>query len=924
MKKFAFLLALVQILCVFSGVCVYAADAAVIESFEFQKSEIGVFTEDDTIKLDFNFANKLDSITSYRFEIKDVWGRQVTEGLFTIPVGKKTATLNLGKFSVGWFKINLYNGSNGTPLDEYLAFSVLHRPSERDTYDSTPFASDIAGEYDALVRENPYPIAEALSKAGITYVRNRGEGWLEKDDPIVKKAFHEYGIDESSTHDGKALRYDTSISPPEYMAFTSDLFSIYTNWSRISKANYNYAEAIEILNEIDGGFYSTTGTSDNFAAFTKAAAIGLADSTLGNPLAVMNGWASSSATGFIEWTLQNDMAKYSAAYNYHTHDDGFTRLSTAVNAANAYGDGNMPVWGTEVGTPVTLTSDSTHVKEGLFLGETGHVVKKTMEHIARGASKVFSFTGRPLLENGKNYGYFASPEWLPYPMFSSLSAMTYALGEGIIKGELANINEETTGLLFDNGSGNDVAVLWSKNQCYVDLVSDKVTYMDMVGYEEEKFDTDGDGKIRICVTSDPIYITFDGQSAEENYYPYEYNANTEPVQKKFTTAERVVLQPLWDDADPKIIREIGHYVYGGQETPVRLEVYNFNSVPVKGTIEVICDDILTFNKKTVSYSLEPWSKTEIPFKITIDDDCQTGTSSFIKFEGKLDNGELLSNCVSKFYVNNGPRRVPLEDMVVFEGIWDPKNWNLKNHGGSTKITAQGNEKENTITINQVMSGTNDWGFPWFIIEDTSIFEGTSGIAFEVKNTGHIKEGSTYWGEQLQMFLHMKDGRQYKTNYSTAKSRDWTQIVYPWTTFYLYSSPEGMFENRGLDPKDIEGISIGTNSSDIRTIRNFGTFYSDVESDKLDSDKTVKFAGMTEGGHYVSGSDSLILTAEVPNEEIINIKVFNGREKFDNFVVDGNKVIIDFTNSERGKYNIQVCAENKYNFQYMNNFSFYID
>ena len=59
------------------------------------------------------------------------------------------------------------------------------------------------------------------------------------------------------------------------------------------------------------------------------------------------------------------------------------------------------------------------------------------------------------------------------------------------------------------------------------------------------------------------------------------------------------MQPLWDDADPKIIREIGHYVYGGKETPVRLEVYNFNSVPVKGTIEVICDDTLTFNKKTI-------------------------------------------------------------------------------------------------------------------------------------------------------------------------------------------------------------------------------------------------------------------------------------------------------------------------------------
>ncbi len=924
MKKIAFILALIQMLCVFSGIGVYAADVAVIDTLQFQDSKIGIFTEKDSVKLDFTFTSKLQSITSYRFEVTDVWERMVTEGVFTIPVGKKVATLDFGKFNVGWYRATIYDNISGRALDNYITFSVTHDPAKRKVFESTPFAAALAGEYDAFVRNDPFIVADAFKKAGITYVRNVGSGWLETTDPIVKKGFNQYGIDEVSYHDGNALRYNTSVSSADYMAFTSDLISIYNNWKEISKANYDYAEAIEILNEIDNGFYGTTGTSDNFAAFTKVAAIALADSSLGDPLAIMNGWASASNTGFVTWALQNDIAKYSAAYNYHTHDNSFSRLSTAVNAVNAYGDANAPVWGTEIGTPYYLAGSETHIKDSALLDSAASSVKKTMNHLARGSSKVFAFLLRPYLENGKDYGYFATPEWLPYPMFSSLSAMTYALGEGIIKGEIANLNDETTGLLFDNGAGSDVAVLWSQNQCYVDIYADKVTFMDLVGYEEEKIDEDGDGKIKICVTSEPVYIMFNGRSAVENYYPYEYKADTAPTQKKFTTAERVIIQPLWGDKDPKSIREIGHYIYGQDENSVKLEVYNFNNTAVKGTIDIICPEDLTFNKQTVSYSVAPMSKTEIPLKITLKEGTPTGTSSFIKFAGKLDSGEALSNCVSKYYVNNGSRTISKENIIAFENIWDTKRWNLDNHGAGTKISAQGVQSDNTITINQVAEGTNDWGYPFFYIEDTSIFEGTAGVIFEVKNTGHIKEGSTYWAEQLQMFLHMKDGRQYKTNYSTPKSREWTQVVYPWSAFYLYSSPEGMFETKTLDFNDIQAISIGTNSADIRTIRNFGVFFSDVDSDKLDSDKTVNFSGMTEGGHYTTGSDNMILTAEVPNEKIINIQVFNGRDKLENFVVDGNKVIIDFTNMGRGKYNIMVSAESEYNFQYMNNFSFYID
>ena len=69
MKKLAFILALIQMLCSFSYITTYAADIAVLDTIEFQDSKIGVFCENDSVKLDFKFANKVESITSYRFEI---------------------------------------------------------------------------------------------------------------------------------------------------------------------------------------------------------------------------------------------------------------------------------------------------------------------------------------------------------------------------------------------------------------------------------------------------------------------------------------------------------------------------------------------------------------------------------------------------------------------------------------------------------------------------------------------------------------------------------------------------------------------------------------------------------------------------------------------------------------------------------------
>ena len=139
MKKIAFILALIQMLCVFSGIGVYAADVAVIDSLQFQDSKIGIFTENNSVKLDFTFTSKLQSITSYRFEVTDVWERTVTEGIFTIPVGKKVATLDFGKFNVGWYRVTIYDNISGRALDNYITFSVTHDPAKRKVFESTPF-----------------------------------------------------------------------------------------------------------------------------------------------------------------------------------------------------------------------------------------------------------------------------------------------------------------------------------------------------------------------------------------------------------------------------------------------------------------------------------------------------------------------------------------------------------------------------------------------------------------------------------------------------------------------------------------------------------------------------------------------------------------------------------------------------------------
>lgn len=886
-----------------------------LDKTEFQGSKVGVFDEGTSVKLDFLFTSPAPEPVSYRFKIQDVYERNVSEGTFTTEKGKDEATLDFGTFKIGWYRVYLYENNSERPMNKYISFAVTKPLSKRAKFDDTVFASDIGY---ASVNDD---YANAFLRAGFGYLRGRGSSAYAGGDPAGKRIAHQYGLNEIADHDGSAVLSSLGGINETTKPMTFDLYEhAYKVWRDTPAANGNYEEAEEVLNEIDLGMWGVTATAENWTAYYKAAAIGVYD---GNPNTkkMFGGFAGyTSRGGIIEQILQNDILSYSDAYNYHAHSEFETRPQLAKMSSVAYSkDSKLPLWGTEVGYPQKFKDGETMLTNDQMKNEARGAITTGIIQLANGSNKNFWFLGTPYLENNQNFACFSSPESLPFPSYSALSTMSDVLGQGIIKGELAGLSDGTTGYLFDDGQGNDAAVLWSGQPGYYSVRANEITYVDMVGYEEKKTDTDGDGIISVYISPNPCFIKFKGRSAAENYYPMEYAE--EQVTKAFEPNERIILQPIWPSDDLSNERLNGYAYKNGQEVEIKLNVYNLNDMEITANLTVDAEDIIQFEETEQSITLAPWEKKELVLKAKVSDAVNPGTKGMVKFSGTTGDGGEISRVVSKVQVSNLNRTVEQKDIVPFENIWDVKKWNLGNVSTGGKVYMTGNEKENTASF-EVDNAI--WHYPQFKIDDPEKMSESAGIVYDVQCA---QDKEAYMG--IGTFIHMKDGRQYYCGYAATHdfSTEWQQVVLPWSTFYLYSSPLGAVDTRKFEFKDVASISIGDSTgvgnTPAYTVKNFGYFYSDNPGDKLTEEDSIEFSGMEEGKIYHKG-DQIILKAKMPENEYINYKVFNRSEPLENYTVENGEITMDFSNFDRGAYWIIVTGETNMNLQIFNSFKFYIE
>ena len=89
-------------------------------------------------------------------------------------------------------------------------------------------------------------------------------------------------------------------------------------------------------------------------------------------------------------------------------------------------------------------------------------------------------------------------------------------------------------------------------------------------------------------------------------------------------------------------------------------------------------------------------------------------------------------------------------------------------------------------------------------------------------------------------------------------------------------------------------------------------------------KKIVLTGVEQNKKYQPG-EVQNLSAQLPDTEIVKIKVLNGNTEFKNWEREGNgNVSVDLSELGRGKHTISVCAQNRMNYWYISKITFYIE
>ncbi len=872
-----------------------------LEKVSLADTSAGVFEENNPVRLMFDYTAPTPEACSYSINITDFWNRNVLNEIITVKKGVESYTLSLGTFPIGWYRIRLKDLQSDSELGDYLAFSVVVSYSKRGNISDSSIAadSDIAWNGNISKLKNYKKDYHDMAKlCGIKWLRTRTAGkYSSQSNMDYGYMMKERGLNQLAL---------TAVSTMGDQSATQDLFTYgYDLWKQHAQWYGDTLGALEVVNEADLSSNASLGSAERYAAYYKAAAIGISDAE--NKIYQTMTPTASSGGIWNDLLYRNDVLKYTDIQNYHAHEGVALRTKQIKEKQIAYSDSKLPIWLTEAGyTQITKEGDVLSLDQMKTASE--QLIKRAMDSLSNGATKHFWFLLTPYIENGGNYSSH-HPSGMPYPMYSVLSNLTYQLGEGRYIG-VADVPAGMTGHMFSDGLGNDVMVLYSDSENYAVIKADKVRYSDITGYEQIKT-ADENGEIRIFAGSEPVFVKFFGKAPESVYFP---KTIEEKLQRKtFTPAERIVIQQLWsnDITSAQVAHENGYQLKTGEEYEVSLKLYNFNDEKMSGVLKCSADNQIVWDSADKSFEIEPWGTQDLTYTFKIDENAEGGTDGNIRFWGTTDSGDEVSSSVAYFRIVQDGRVIAPDKRVNFENGSAENRWDLANiaETGNAKMSSDG---ENAIF--KVKLPGNKWFFPFFHItdEEREALGSAQGFVFDAKASGHT--GNT----RLQMFVYMKDGRQYYSSSVGFKfedmEKDYVCCIFPYTQFNLYSSPLGNVEIRNFDVDSISHISVGFSGSAIDVpeyrFKNFGYFYSDLKSEQLSSESDIEIVGVENNKTYDKvGAVKAYL--RMP-DEIASYKVTLNNKTLDNVTLNDKTLEFDLSGTERGAYTLYVTALNKQN------------
>ncbi|MEG2669663.1 MAG: hypothetical protein RR957_04280, partial [Oscillospiraceae bacterium] len=634
--------------------------------------------------------------------------------------------ISLGKdFLCGWYSVKIAQSEEKVNFAE-ASFAVMPHTVKADF--KTPFGVDFFSSYQGFSATRRQAYIKALKQMGVSSVRERvywpavepqrGEWDFYGPDrvfePLKQDGFEIMSV-YSGTPDWASNVKGVGDGP------VNNLFDVYNSSKKLAQYYDGKVNAWEILNEPDT---NAQVPLDIYAAFMKTAAVGIVDSgakakKIGASWALYpelgGNFAGISLEGIyangIDLALQNDVAKYSDAYNIHTYyevddtiSDDYTILLNRkvidgrLDVKRAYDTSNKMVYMTETGA--SFPADA-NIKKAQH-ADARAIVTGTVNQLANDVDRIWWFSMVSQIENGREFGMF-SPYHMPYPKYVAAAVLVKTLKKAECIGMLNHLPHGACGAVFNTGTGN-TAVLWSEKTQNVSLHCDNaVVLTDIMGHTT-KLDS-VNGTVSFSVGKDPVYVDLQGAMCYCNYKALDYAENDESSQTLDKT-QRVVLLQRYGVGNEKDTwakaTKAGYQFENGLPQAVYLDIYNFNHETISGTLKTKVTGGFTVSGLPQSFTVAPMSKVTLPMTVSVDGAVQGDMNSVTVLASCGVGGETKSVARVIKASSDGSYKSLLQQKIKLNGI--SENAVLKSSSatcmaqlstgvepGSTKVYLMGRE-----------------------------------------------------------------------------------------------------------------------------------------------------------------------------------------------------------------------------------------
>ena len=817
MRKKMACAAVILIACL-SAVYGYAAE----HSFEIQIGNlVHVAEKEERLTASIVSDAEAEEEISCYYAITDYDGRHVQGGTGVIPVGANSCMVSVGSLDVGWYTMTV-NCLGDTFSED---FAVVYPKAERISYTDTPFAADFAGQGIVSDPELLAAYSQAVKLAGVDWVRERFY-WAQTEP--AQNQFDFSRFDQSINIISSAGLKILNMVPdyPSWLTgggiLPGNLLHVYQAFQEFAKRYDGKVFGWEIGNEAD----LKTVSPDAYASVVKAALAGV-ESSGADAFKLFGGFAfSPQISDFAALCMQNDLLSYCDCYNLHTHrtDTGespqeiqYPVLQAHRQVAFQYKKTDVPFWVTEAGLYMDV-SGSPEQKMTLEQKkrQAEYVVTSTVRSLAEGTDKHFWFIIPSYIEAGRELGVFSSDN-TPNPAYCAESTMTYLLGKGTYLGEFASLPLGVQGYLFDRGGG-DTAVLWSETDTYIQLRTDQpVVRADLMGRQTRMQPLNG--YVRVKVGTEPIYILFEGQCPDINFYPERTNS-AEIEKTRYAPEEKVIIAVYFEETNSDISHRDGFPVEAGEDKEVKVYVYNFNETEISGTLTVPEGTAFTAVFEDTQVNVPAFSRRMIRGMVRSKADAVPGQQESMVFQVQLSGGGITSAAAPLLVVKDTE---PVEETVRFAGAQHADGWDLSGAAAGTVSDCVDTGQGVCFTADFTNAAAK-WFYPGFYVDETLNQENATGIMFSAEAE------EDYPNTDMNVFCYLSDGRVYFAgNAADMPLRRESRTFYlGWDAMVLYDSPLGVWaDTRPFDPALVTRIAIGCTAgvnSVVYTITKAGCYY----------------------------------------------------------------------------------------------------